>query len=64
LVSNNSCFKVSLLTQTIANQEYYYNRLIGSIKSHDIRALRVIIIELIQGYTKDNRAISLNDLYY
>ncbi|XTI85092.1 hypothetical protein V2W45_1466043 [Cenococcum geophilum] len=38
--------------------EYYHTRLLQNAKPRDIRALSNIIIELIQGYVKEERAIS------
>ena len=61
-VGNNPRLRVSLLTQTTANQECCHDRLIGSTESRDIRALRVITMELMQGYAKDDGAIGVDDL--
>jgi len=44
-------------------QEYYYNCLLQNTEPRDIRALSNIVIELIQGYIKEEWAISINDLY-
>lgn len=43
---------------------FYLTSVVLYYEPRDIRALSLITMELIQGYTKDDRAISVDDLHY